>query len=359
MSVRSALLNTLYGTRLHRLVPPGTFGLGAILMLHHVRPEPGVAFLPNKGLSVTPEFLDKVLGHLTNRGFEIVDLDTVAARLSDPDHDAERPFVALTLDDGYRNNRDYALPIFEKHNAPHTIYVSSDLASGRGCLWWEVLERALQEQAALRLPAQLGGAECSVATLEEKQRYFMRVLRRIEVMHPYDVRALMTPIADQAGIDIDALCSELVMGWDELAAHASHPLVSIGGHTITHPRLTGLADDDVANEINGGLDAIAARLGTRPRHFAYPYGSALSASSREYEIAAGCGLRTAVTTRKGLVTRRCAKTMTALPRIPLNGHFQDLQTVELLLSGIPTGLLQSAAAIRDLAARGFRSFAFR
>lgn len=359
MSVRSALLNTLHGTKLHRLVPPGTFGLGAVLMLHHVRPEPDEPFLPNKGLSVTPEFLDEVLTHLTQRGFEIVDLDTVAARLSHPDSASDRPFVALTLDDGYRNNRDYALPVFEKHAAPHTIYVASDLTDGVGCLWWELLERALQRSTSLALPAELGSETVPVETHDEKQRAFMRVLRRIEVMHPYDVRALMQPIADQAEIDIDALCRELVMDWDEIAVHAAHPLVGIGGHTMSHPRLTGLSDEDVVREIDGGLDAIAAKLGTRPRHFAYPYGSALSASEREFNIAAQCRLTTAVTTRKGLVTRRCAASMTALPRIPLNGHFQDLKTVELLLSGIPTGLMQSASAIRDLAARGFRSFAVR
>jgi hypothetical protein len=53
------------------------------------------------------------------------------------------------------------------------------------------------------------------------------------------------------------------------------------------------------------------------------------------------GLATAVTTRKGLVHTRHQDTLTALPRLSLNGDFQDLRYVKVLLSGVPFALLKA------------------
>jgi hypothetical protein len=47
-------------------------GLGAIFMLHHVRPN-GVArhgFAPNAGLEIAPHFLDAVLQHVVEKGYD-------------------------------------------------------------------------------------------------------------------------------------------------------------------------------------------------------------------------------------------------------------------------------------------------
>ncbi|MEL6296940.1 MAG: polysaccharide deacetylase family protein [Pseudomonadota bacterium] len=358
MDLRSTLLNALHASRLHRLLPNGTLGRGAILMLHHVRPEPVNAFLPNKGLSVTPEFLDAVLAHLTRQGFDLVDLDTAHDRLlADPaGRSGAPPFIAITLDDGYRNNRTHALPVFERYSAPHTIYVATQLSDGDACIWWEVIERALQSAESLVLPAPLAGT-VSTKTAADKQRVFQRVLGVIETIHPYDVPDFVARIAEQADVDTTSVCRELVMGWDEVAEIARHPLVTIGGHTITHPRLTGLDADDARREIDTSLDVIGERIGARPRHFSYPYGSAVSAGPREFEIARDLDITTAVTTRKGVLTASSASNLTSLPRLSLNGHFQDLATVDVLVSGIPTGVANSVAKVRDLAARGMRNLA--
>lgn len=44
----------------------------------------------------------------------------------------------------------------------------------------------------------------------------------------------------------------------------------LGSHTLTHPRLTELGDDEIRAEIAGGIDAIDEVLGERPRLFRAP-----------------------------------------------------------------------------------------
>ncbi len=44
----------------------------------------------------------------------------------------------------------------------------------------------------------------------------------------------------------------------------------VGSHTLTHPRLTEISDDEVRAEIAGGVEEVAEVLGERPRLFRAP-----------------------------------------------------------------------------------------
>jgi hypothetical protein len=74
-----------------------TRGLGAVLMFHHVRPSQPKGFDPHRILEITPEFLDRVLGHVRNQGYDIIPIDAMAERIRSPQ--PGKPFVVLTFDD--------------------------------------------------------------------------------------------------------------------------------------------------------------------------------------------------------------------------------------------------------------------
>ncbi|HSR80135.1 MAG TPA: polysaccharide deacetylase, partial [Hyphomicrobiaceae bacterium] len=72
--------------------------------------------------------------------------------------------------------------------------------------------------------------------------------------------------------------------------------------------------------------------------FSYPYGDQASAGPREFGLAKELGLKTGVTTRRGLIHPRHATELTALPRVSLNGEYQKQRYVKVLLSGAPFAL---------------------
>ena len=137
-NVIRAGLGALYFTGAHHLLRPIFSGVGAIFMLHHVRPRRDAEFQPNRHLEVTPEFLRATLAHLRASGIDIVTMDEMHRRLVE--RDFSRRFACFTLDDGYRDNRDFALPVMREFDAPFTVYVTSDFAEGTGRLWWIALE---------------------------------------------------------------------------------------------------------------------------------------------------------------------------------------------------------------------------
>lgn len=336
-SLIRACLETLYFSGAHHIARPFLAGVGAVLTFHRVRPASDDAFQPNQLLEITPDYLDQILRRIRGDGVEIVSLDEAARRLREGDVSSR--FVALTFDDGYRDNRDYALPILRKYDAPFTIFIPSDFAEGKGELWWVALERAVARSD--RIEIGYGGerrvfACADVAAKTATMRKIYWWLRGLP--HDEDIRRVVRDIADAAGLRVEPICSELCMDWDELRAFGKDELVTIGAHTVTHPILSKVPAERVEREMRDGAAEIERVLGVRPVHFSYPVGDSPSAGPREFAIAETLGFRSAVTTRPGVLFAEHGGHMTALPRMSMNGSFQRLRYFDVLLSGAPTAL---------------------
>jgi peptidoglycan/xylan/chitin deacetylase (PgdA/CDA1 family) len=75
-------------------------------------------------------------------------------------------------------------------------------------------------------------------------------------------------IPELAGDDPNQLAT---MNWDELREHAARG-IAIGSHTVSHPHLTTLSDDELRRELNESKREIEDRLRRPCEDFAYPYG---------------------------------------------------------------------------------------
>jgi peptidoglycan/xylan/chitin deacetylase (PgdA/CDA1 family) len=73
-------------------------------------------------------------------------------------------------------------------------------------------------------------------------------------------------------------------------------------------------------------------------HLAYPYGDRAAAGAREFALAGTAGYKTAVTTRPGMVFPENAGHLTALPRVSLNGNYQNTRILPVLTSGAATAM---------------------
>lgn len=302
---------------------------GVIFTLHRVLPEAPVVFAPNGILQITPGFLEVVIVQAKKAGFDIVDLDEAVRRLTDAQ---ARPFVVLTFDDGYRDNLVHALPILKKHQAPFTLYLPTALVDGVGIVWWQALEDiiAANELVVVDLPE--GPHYGDAKTLEQKNKSFAYVYDRYRKMPEPEREKSIRALAARYDFDLARHCRDLIMDWTELKPFAAEPLCTIGAHTVHHFELSKLPETQMRAEIEQSAKVLAAQFGIKPRHLSYPIGGIAAAGPREFAVAKDLGFTTAVTTRPGGLYAEHADHLTALPRISLNGLFQEKRFAEVFLT---------------------------
>ena len=318
---------------LHRAVAPLTRGRGVILTFHRVRPfaPPTPGYAPNRLLEVEPDFFDAALALVRRLGFEFVSLAEARRRLVD----GGPRFAAVTFDDGYRDTRDFALPILEKHAAPATVFFASGFLDRSARLWWLELEEALRRLDVATVEIDGRAVAVEARTPVEKTAAFERVYWALRARPEEELLAVTGALARAAGVSSAEIADRLFMDWDEAALLVERPLVAAGAHSRAHRMLAKWPEVDVRAEMAGSKAALEQRFGRAVDAFAYPVGDAASAGPREFALARETGFACAVTTRPGMLYAEHAGRLWALPRVSVNGLWQSLGDLESLLSGAP------------------------
>mgnify|MGYP002777087405 CR=1 FL=1 len=125
-----------------------------------------------------------------------------------------------------------------------------------------------------------------------------------------------------------------LMDWRQLAAIQEAGFL-IESHTATHPDLRELSEAEIAAEMEEADETIEARLGRRPRFFAYPYGF----QNERARTAAVNRYQASFTTKLGFL--RVRDPLSALPR--LDSHY--LRSPRLV-SSLPGASARTYIALR-------------
>lgn len=312
---------------------PAARGRGAIFTLHHVRPRRERVFDPNAHLEITPDFLERAILALRRNGHRFVALEDLPGHLASAD---PRPLACFTLDDGYRNNLEFALPIFERHRVPFTLFITAGYVDRTHTLWWETLADWLSLCGEIRFDFGAGEEAIATGSLVQKQAAFDRIAAHIHGGEEARAVAVLNHAAALHGIDPLAITDRLTLDETGLRTLLESPLASLGAHTSSHRALAHLSDGEARHEVLASAERVERIAGRRTASFAYPYGFRPTVSARDHRLVADLGFRVAVTTEPG--TLSSSPNFHALPRISLNGHFQSARYVLALASGIPFAL---------------------
>jgi peptidoglycan/xylan/chitin deacetylase (PgdA/CDA1 family) len=331
-------LETLYFSGLHHLMRPLVGGVGAILTLHHVRPARPDAFQPHRLLEITPVFFERLLRRLKRARLDVISLDEMHRRMITGDF--KRRFVCLTFDDGYKDVKKWAWPLLRQYRMPFALYIATSFPDRLGELWWVALEAVIAQNSRIGLIIEGKERFFECATVKEKRELYEAVYRYLRSMNTEDeLRAVVRDLCACYKVDIASFCRDLCMDWPELVEMAADPLVTVGAHTVNHKMLSKVPEEGaVRAEMEMSRAVLEAALGKRPDHLSYPVGDVASAGPREFRIAAELGFKTAVTTRPGVLFKAHRDHLTALPRISVNGEFQQQRYLKVLMSGVATAM---------------------
>ncbi len=320
-------------------------GVGVIFCLHHVTPGGGTqtGFAPNSNLEITPEFLSDIITLVKSLGYEPVSISTAVEQLKSGRNDNR--FAIFTLDDGYKDNQLHALPVFQKHQCPFTVYVAPSIADGTCEIWWRGLEAVIGKAQYLNVNINGQYFVGDIQSEAAKWSAWKTLAPQLQAMPEFAQRDCIRQLADRNHVDLNAICRNAAMTWDELRELNSCPLVTIGAHTLNHYNLSKLSEALALNEIVESGQRVAQELKTPVEHFAYPYGNRDAAGPREFKICAEAGYHSSVVTRMGTLQPEHANHLQALPRIMISGRFQKTRYIEALLSGVPARLSNGFQAL--------------
>ncbi|MDH3226788.1 MAG: polysaccharide deacetylase family protein [Thermoleophilia bacterium] len=205
--------------------------------------------------------------------------------------------VALTFDDGYRDNLDEALPLLEELGAPATYFLVSGLLDGETAPWWELLGWAFARSA----PRTVTWRGRSVRGGASPQRY-PDFWRQAEELKTFDRGERETALEELVDVLAPAGPApnwhRMFLDWDGAREMASR--ATVGSHTRWHGILSRESRTEQAAELAHAAERIRGELGVAARTLAYPNGGRDDYDDGSIQGAQSAGHDYAVTTESGL-----------------------------------------------------------
>jgi peptidoglycan/xylan/chitin deacetylase (PgdA/CDA1 family) len=295
---------------------------GCLLTFHRAASPELWERLPNRDFYLDIEFIDQLLAHLEAQKWDVVTLGE-ALRRSASANDNSR-YVNFSVDDCYRDTFELVAPVFRRHNVPLTLFVTTGIPDGTASIWPIGLEHTLLEREEVRIH----GEVIKPSTPEERRAVYRRTAAKWDGP---DAAGHYAAFCTENRVDMNAMHWTHAITWEMLETLAKDPLIEIGAHTVTHPRISSLAPDKALAELEGARVRLNERLGINVQHFAFPYGRSGDCGSRDFALAREAGFVSAATTRKGLV--RGGQDRFSLPRNTINGSHRSVAAMEMHLLG--------------------------
>lgn len=243
--------------------------------------------------------------------------------------------VALTFDDGYRDNLELAVPVLRDLGLPAMFYLVPGILDGDVTPWWEragwafaraTVERAVFAGTALDLTTD----QARTASLERVEAVLKA---RDEAGRQEGVAELVAALAPKG----DGPGHVLFMDWDD-AKRLVGSGAAVGSHTMRHSILARESGPSQLDDLQESKRRLESELQTPIGSLAYPNGQADDYDATTRAAVGAAGFSSAVTTC-GLVTARSTDPFDVRRRI-----LAPQDNVALVMAGLVRGSLRSRSA---------------
>jgi peptidoglycan/xylan/chitin deacetylase (PgdA/CDA1 family) len=185
-----------------------------------------------------------------------------------------RGLVALTFDDAYASLLPSA-PFLRTERVPITVFVVAEAAEAGANFWWDRVEDLFPRVS----PDRWQRFEKEVGLPDEYRRGQppdygpLRPLRQW-ILAAYGGRwpAGLSDTLAALESEVQFRTVQRAMTWDELREFCAGTPVDVGVHTLTHPVLPLLSEEEFLREVRGAWEAVRARIGRALPVLAIPYG---------------------------------------------------------------------------------------
>jgi peptidoglycan/xylan/chitin deacetylase (PgdA/CDA1 family) len=203
--------------------------------------------------------------------------------------------VALTFDDGYRDNLTEAVPLLRELGLGATFFLVPEVLSRASVPWWEVLGAAFDGTHRRNLVWDGRVLSLEGAARRPSYEVVCEALKRVdERTRREQVRALVDRL--RPGVEADV--ERLFLDWDEARTLVRHGM-RVGSHSLDHVILANEAAAEQHRNLCESRRALESHLDVEITLLAYPNGGPDDFDRVTEEAAHNAGYRAAVTTIPG------------------------------------------------------------
>jgi peptidoglycan/xylan/chitin deacetylase (PgdA/CDA1 family)/CelD/BcsL family acetyltransferase involved in cellulose biosynthesis len=236
------------------------------------------------------------MNHLA-RYFEFVSLDQLAT--GDLPTTRKRRWVAVTFDDGYRDNFVHAFPILNRMKIPATIFLTTGCIESGQLTWYDQVRLAFKLTLQARLSLQdFGGPSLILGPDDRRVRAMQVTLAWLRTTDNSTRITCLPELFRRLRVPGELNLPGTMLAWGEVR-QMSRAGISFGAHTVTHPVLESLPVSMIEEEIVRSKQTVESRLQKPVRHFAYPFGKPADFGASAKQVVRDAGFQTAVTTVHG------------------------------------------------------------
>jgi len=189
-------------------------------------------------------------------------------------NDVPENAIALTFDDGYRDNYLNAFPILKRYSLPATIFLATGVIGSKRILWHDQVFAAFKATSASSLADfGAGNGVLDLDSVESRLAAQSRVLEYLWTLDQGDRDQAICRLHERLKISQSAgeSTGRIMLSWEEVGEMSRYG-IHFGAHTVNHPILSRLSYDDARREIDSSKKAIENALHVPVTSFAYPVG---------------------------------------------------------------------------------------
>jgi len=234
---------------------------------------------------------------ILSRHHKVVSLSEMLIRLAG---ESSEPVIVVTFDDGYQDNFHNAFPILRRYGLPATIFLTTGGIDQTEALWFEQLAQAIKRTSKefidleMDLPRRLW-----MRTPTERLEANDRLFRLLREMPDAERRQWLDFTFQQLAVGAERDSRNRMLTWDQIRLMEKGG-ITFGGHTVTHPFLSRLPQEQAAWEVGECKRRIEEELQCPADYFAYPNGRNEDIVDSNRELLRNSGYRAAVTTIWGM-----------------------------------------------------------
>jgi len=227
---------------------------------------------------------------------QVISMDDVVKMYDSSNHSKEN-LVAITFDDGFKNNFEIAAPILDDFNFKATFYITSGLIGTNKLFWVDQLENSINHYKKSNFKIVLNDEIFDFKTKTKFNKinalnFIKKYCKQIENTEKNRVVEYVNNLCEGETFKTKNISNYEIMNWKDIKKINQEKNFIIGGHSLKHDLFSKIeTESQLKQDIETSIELIQNKIGHKTTHYSYPEGQSIHFNKKIIKILKGNGIR--------------------------------------------------------------------